>query len=96
MLKMNIWYGRKDINTDLENDNGFEGPVIHNIEKVVVTYVHMMRLFFATREDLEKAVELTGWGEMDELVLEVPYEEDMVKTKDGWFGDFSFSAEGEG
>ncbi len=92
MIKMEMWYGREEIDHELDDD-GFEGPVIRNIERVVVTYSQTLRLFFLNREDLEQAVELTGWRELDDDILEVPYENDMVRTKDGWFGDYSITSE---
>ncbi len=94
MLKMDIYHGRKDPDEDLD-ECGFEGPTIKGIARIQVTYIHNFRLFFSTREALEEAVKQTGWRELDVDILEVPIrgENELIKTKDGYFGDYGIKPE---
>lgn len=87
-------HGRKDPDEEM-NDWGFNGPILEGVEYLVVTYNTHYRLGFVDEAACRAAMEATGWEEWDENQLLIQFHDDMVKTKDGYFGDWEvqFNAE---
>jgi hypothetical protein len=87
-MKLRLYYGR--ITPELEmDDRGFEGPILSGVDGIIWTY-GVPRVFF-DNEKLNKAKDLTGWDELGDA-LEMRIYEDLIKTKEGYFGDWELVA----
>lgn len=89
VFNMCLFHGRKTADEHLD-DWGFEGPEFTGIIAIYMTYLTHIRIKFRDAESFNTAMEQTGWEATDDLTLEVPIVNDLVKTKDGFFGDWSF------
>lgn len=85
--RMMMIHGRKDPDEEMD-DWGFNGPILEGVEYLVVTYNAHYRLGFVDAESCAKAKEVTGWDEWDQNQLLIEFHHDMVKTKEGYFGDW--------
>lgn len=96
MFTLRLYHGRHDPEEAM-NDWGFEGPSINGIEYITVTYLHTIRVVFASSEAADKARKLTGWQVWDTDTLGILFKDDMVHTKkdgtDSYFGDFALIPE---
>lgn len=97
-MVLDLYHGRDNPHAELK-DWGFTGPKIRGVVAFVDTYGHR-RLQFKDAASVRAASEATGWrleggesGENASLELDMEFDEDMVKTKDGWFGDYSLGVE---
>ncbi len=86
-------HGRHDPDETLD-DWGFNGPTLEGVEYLVVTYNSHYRLGFVDEASFLRAKELTGWEEWDDKQLLMQFHDDMVHTKDGYFGDWEVQFNG--
>jgi hypothetical protein len=91
--QMVIFHGRKTPDEDLD-DWGFEGPTLDGILWIHFTYMATFNVRFKDLESFNHAKEVTGWPSWDELTLSMTFEGDLLKTKDGYFGDFELQSPG--
>lgn len=89
-MQMLLFHGRKDPDENLD-DWGFDAPIIENVAALYVTYQDNFRVQFQTQEDAEIAHKLTGWDFWDHYTLLMTIHDDMIQTKDGYFGDWSLT-----
>lgn len=85
--KLLLSHGRLNPDESL-NDWGFQGPMLEGVSFLVVTYNIHYRIGFVDTEARSRAQELTGWEEWDDNQLLMQFHDDMVKTKQGFFGDW--------
>lgn len=81
MLKLYLHHGRKTPNEKLE-DWGPDGPVLKNVVGVHQTYGNGPNIYFANRQAMLAAQELTGWTEWDDNALIMKWEGDLVEVKE--------------
>ncbi|USQ15519.1 hypothetical protein J2N86_15960 (plasmid) [Legionella lytica] len=84
-MELRLYHGRTSPEQEMDSW-GFEGPILTGVEGIVWTY-GIPRVFFGSSDDYNKAKELTGWDELGDG-LEMSVFEDMIKTKQGYFGDW--------
>lgn len=93
-MKLKLLHGRTTPDEELD-DWGFDGPTLEGVSYVHSAYT-MFTVGFQTVELAEKAQELTGWRLFDSKVLQMQFEGEMVKTKQGFFGDFEVQEDSDG
>lgn len=86
-MKLILIHGRKTPDEEL-TDWGFVGPVLKDIKYVHGTYLTHIMVGFNSVQAARKAQKITGWESFDQTVLEVQLHDDLIKTRDGFFGDF--------
>ena len=85
-LKLLFFHGRKDPGEQLE-DWGFNGTSLEGITAVHFTYGHGV-VHFVDEAVAMSAQAITGWKYFDSCVLEITQVEDLISTKEGYFGDW--------
>ena len=88
-MELNLFHGRKTPDEQLD-DWGFNGPLIQGIQDISWTYGNL-RLHFKDEASWIEARNQTGWEGMGDWSLDVAQEEDLIVTKDGYFGDYHLS-----
>ena len=91
-MKLFLYHGRKTVDEEVE-DWGYDGPTIEDVNYLHDTYHSNLTIAFRTRAAMHKAIEITGWEIRDKhaYLLQVPITEGLMKTKDGFFGDWDFN-----
>ncbi|MGD0072943.1 MAG: hypothetical protein ABSD31_01220 [Candidatus Binataceae bacterium] len=87
LMQILLIHGRKFPEEELQ-DWGFNGTPINDVEYIHMTYFSTFTIGFRTHKACELAREQTGWATFDDRVLEVSREHDLVRTKEGYFGDW--------
>lgn len=88
-MKLRLFHGRHKPEQNLE-DWGFDGPLIQGIQDISWTYGNL-RLHFKDKTSWLEARNQTGWDGMGDWSLDVAQKDDLIVTKDGYFGDFYLS-----
>lgn len=86
-MELYLHHGRKTADEELE-DWGFDGPRLQGVTGIHVTYLTHYSVHFESAEACATAQALTGWDRWDVNALRMLFEDDLVKTKDGLFGDW--------
>ena len=91
-MRLFLYHGRKTVDEEVE-DWGYDGPTIEDVNYLHDTYHSNLTIAFRTRAAMHKAIEITGWEIRDKhaYLLQVPITEGLMKTKDGFFGDWDFN-----
>ncbi|RUR05465.1 hypothetical protein [Legionella sp. km772] len=84
-MKLRLYHGRNTPEQEM-NDWGFEGTTLLGVDGIIWTY-GVPRVFFINDAYFNIAKEVTGWDEVADG-LEMRVYEDLIKTKDGYFGDW--------
>ncbi|HAU9810795.1 TPA: ABC transporter substrate-binding protein [Legionella pneumophila] len=84
-MKLRLYHGRNNPEQAMDNW-GFEGATLNGIDGIIWTY-GVPRVFFVNDNALTIAKALTGWDELGDG-LEMRVYEDLIKTKEGYFGDW--------
>lgn len=87
-MKIRLYHGRNCPEQEMDGW-GFEGPILNSVEGIIWTY-GVPRIFFDNDLALEEARDLTGWEYLDDS-LEMRVCDDLIETKDGFFGDWELS-----
>ncbi|HGC5813298.1 TPA: hypothetical protein ACIZA9_003019 [Legionella pneumophila] len=66
-----------------------ENPILNGVDGIIWTY-GVPRVFFVNDNALKTAKDLTGWDEIADA-LEMRVYEDLIKTNEGYFGDWELS-----
>lgn len=85
-MKLRIYHGRNTPEQEMNDDWGFEGATLNGVEGMIWTY-GVPRVYFVNDSALKEAKDLTGWDELGDG-LEMCVYEDLIKTKEGYFGDW--------
>ncbi|CZI14481.1 Uncharacterised protein [Legionella pneumophila] len=85
LMKLRLYHGRNTPEQEMD-DWGFEGATLFGVDGIIWTY-GVPRVFFINDEYFNIAREVTGWDEIADG-LEMRVYEDLIKTKDGYFGDW--------
>lgn len=88
MMKLRLYHGRNNPEQEM-NDWGFEGAILNGVDGIIWTY-GVPRVFFVNDNALKTAKDLTGWDEIADA-LEMRVYEDLIKTNEGYFGDWELS-----
>lgn len=90
-MRLFLYHGRKTVDEEVE-DWGYDGPTIEDVNYLHDTYHSNLTIAFRTRAAMHKAIEITGWEIRDKhaYLLQVPITEGLMKTKEGFFGDWDF------
>lgn len=91
-MKLFLYHGRKTKDEEME-DWGYDGPRIEDVNYLIDSYHCHLRVSFRTRAAMFKAIEITGWkiDFKEEYLLLIPIVEDMIHTKEGFFGKWDFN-----
>jgi hypothetical protein len=77
---------------------GFDGPTLHGVSWLAVTYLSTFRVGFDDAAAATIAHRITGWDWIDELTLEIGVSGELIHTPGlptpsgttgAWFGDWS-------
>ena len=86
---LKLFHGRRTKNEELDGW-GFAGPELKDVQWFHTTYGSDLKMSFKSLEARDAAIEATGWKYWrDDLDIQIPLVEDMIQTKDGYFGDWS-------
>lgn len=88
-MQLYLFHGRKTPDEHLQ-DWGFDGPTINEITSLTGTYGEMY-VHFENEQHLYKAQKQTGWDLFGDFALAVRFQEDLVQTIDGYFGDWDLT-----
>jgi hypothetical protein len=94
-MKLKLLHGRKLHDEEL-NGWGFDGPTLLNVIYVHATYQTSFTIGFKDKEAAMKAHYLTHWPFADDCVLHLLLADELVKTKDGYFGDWELQEDNFG
>jgi len=86
-LKLHLYHGRKDPD-ETPDYPGFDGPTLTGVKHLHATYNHTFLVTFDTYKATYDAEKITGWIRWDDHALLMDTHEDMIRTKDGFFGDW--------
>lgn len=64
-LELKLWHGRAGVDQSLDTW-GEQGPTVHGITQVQVTYGHLIRVTLESPEAYANAQRQTGWTTWDE------------------------------
>ena len=78
-LILRLFHGRTNPDQKMD-DWGSDGPVLHGVAGVYVTYQSHFRVDFTHELYCEEAKQLTGWEDWDENCLLMTFHDDMVMT----------------
>ncbi|KTC69786.1 hypothetical protein Lbir_1926 [Legionella birminghamensis] len=87
-MKIRLYHGRNNPEQEMD-DWGFEGVTLDGVEGIIWTY-GVPRVYFVNENALQIAKGLTGWDALGDG-LEMHVFEDLIKTKEGFFGDWELS-----
>ncbi|KTD47499.1 hypothetical protein Lqui_2425 [Legionella quinlivanii] len=87
-MKIRLYHGRNNPEQEMD-DWGFESVTLDGVEGIIWTY-GVPRVFFVNENALQIAKDLTGWDALGDG-LEMHVFEDLIKTNDGYFGDWELS-----
>ena len=100
MNTLHLYHGRFDPRQTMD-DWGFEGPLLHGVKSIAVTYLNSLSVWFTSEAEAAAAKKITGWESCDVDGLWVETHEDMVVTTDPdgtkkYYGDWSLTVDKEG
>lgn len=84
-MELRLYHGRTNPEQEM-NDWGFEGATLTGVDGIIWTY-GVPRVYFVNDSALKLAKDLTGWDDIADG-LEMCVYEDLIKTKEGYFGDW--------
>ena len=86
-MKLHLFHGRKDPD-ETPAYPGFDGPTIAGIKVMRATYNNRFLVAFRDHVSAARAHKITGWQWWGPHTLLTMTFEDMIQTKDGYFGDW--------
>jgi hypothetical protein len=85
-MQLHLFHGRTTPDESLQ-DWGFDGPTINEITSLTGTYGELY-VHFENEQHLYKAQKQTGWDIFGDFALALRFQEDLLQTADGYFGDW--------
>lgn len=85
-----LFHGRDTPDEDID-DWGFQGPTLHGVLDLHVTYMQTFTVWFNSRENFNAAHAATGWRKWDDLALEMQIEDELVVAGGKYYGDWEIA-----
>lgn len=90
-LVLQLIHGRSTPDAEMHGW-GFDASPINGVAFLKVAYLAIFTVGFQGEEACETARLQTGWPAFDELILEIKFDDDLIQTNEGYFGDFELYA----